>query len=246
MLWVLFTFPSRYLCAIGLGRVFSLGGWARRIHAGFHVPRATQGTAALRPASRTGLSPAAARLSRRFRSPRSCARRGPTTPPGPESRRFGLLPGRSPLLGESLLFSLPPGTKMFQFPGFASPPQGGWQPSGLPGCPIQVPADQRPHAPPRGFSQLAAPFIAFPSHRHPPCALSCFRPSRAVPRGTHTLELPAPASKRTRRGRVLLYALFLFQHVNDRTSPKGELCVENNGFEPLTPCLQSRCSSQLS
>ena len=26
--------------------------------------------------------------------------------------------------------------------------------------------------------------------------------------------------------------------------PHGE--VENNGFEPLTPCLQSRCSSQLS
>ena len=26
--------------------------------------------------------------------------------------------------------------------------------------------------------------------------------------------------------------------------PKGH--VENNGFEPLTPCLQSRCSSQLS
>ena len=24
------------------------------------------------------------------------------------------------------------------------------------------------------------------------------------------------------------------------------LTVENNGFEPLTPCLQSRCSSQLS
>jgi len=22
--------------------------------------------------------------------------------------------------------------------------------------------------------------------------------------------------------------------------------VENNGFEPMTPCLQSRCSSQLS
>ena len=42
MLWVLFTFPSRYLSTIGLGRVFSLGGWARRIHAGFHVPRATQ------------------------------------------------------------------------------------------------------------------------------------------------------------------------------------------------------------
>ena len=37
--------------------------------------------------------------------------------------RFGLFPGRSPLLGESLLFSFPPGTKMFQFPGLASPKQ---------------------------------------------------------------------------------------------------------------------------
>ena len=27
---------------------------------------------------------------------------------------------------------------------------------------------------------------------------------------------------------------------------KGPGRVENNGFEPLTPCLQSRCSSQLS
>ena len=35
-------------------------------------------------------------------------------------RRFGLFPGRSPLLGESLLFSSPRGTKMFQFPRFAS------------------------------------------------------------------------------------------------------------------------------
>ncbi len=33
---------------------------------------------------------------------------------------FGLLPIRSPLLGESLLFSFPEGTKMFQFPSFAS------------------------------------------------------------------------------------------------------------------------------
>src|SRR5512142_234753 len=28
---VLFTFPSRYLCTIGRGRVFSLGGWSPRI-----------------------------------------------------------------------------------------------------------------------------------------------------------------------------------------------------------------------
>ena len=60
MRWVLFTFPSRYSCAIGLGRVFSLGGWARRIHAGLHVPRATQGSAMLRHPAGTGLSPSAA------------------------------------------------------------------------------------------------------------------------------------------------------------------------------------------
>jgi hypothetical protein len=33
--------------------------------------------------------------------------------------RFRLVPVRSPLLGESLLFSFPPGTEMFQFPGLA-------------------------------------------------------------------------------------------------------------------------------
>ena len=45
---VLFTFPSRYLFAIGLTGVFSLAGWARRVRAGLHVPRATQGTAGRR------------------------------------------------------------------------------------------------------------------------------------------------------------------------------------------------------
>ena len=34
--------------------------------------------------------------------------------------RFGLFPVRSPLLRESLLFSFPAGTKMFQFPALAS------------------------------------------------------------------------------------------------------------------------------
>ena len=46
--------------------------------------------------------------------------RSPTTPPGPKTSRFGLFPVRSPLLRESLLFSLPAATKMFQFAAFAS------------------------------------------------------------------------------------------------------------------------------
>ena len=40
---VLFTFPSRYLCAIGLPGVLSLGGWCRRFRTGFLRPRPTQG-----------------------------------------------------------------------------------------------------------------------------------------------------------------------------------------------------------
>ena len=43
-----------------------------------------------------------------------------TTLPGLTYIRFGLFPVRSPLLRESLLFSSPAGTKMFQFPAFAS------------------------------------------------------------------------------------------------------------------------------
>ena len=42
--------------------------------------------------------------------------------PGGQVRRFGLLPVRSPLLGESLLSSFPPGTEMFHFPGLAPGP----------------------------------------------------------------------------------------------------------------------------
>jgi hypothetical protein len=41
LLAVLFTFPSRYLFAIGLSVVFSLSGWCRYLHAGILLPRAT-------------------------------------------------------------------------------------------------------------------------------------------------------------------------------------------------------------
>ena len=56
---------------------------------------------------RTGLSPAAARLSRRV--PLSALLpplAGPTTPRAPQRPRFGLVPFRSPLLGESLVVFL--------------------------------------------------------------------------------------------------------------------------------------------
>ena len=90
---MLFTFPSRYWYAIGLTGVFSLTGWSRRIRAGFLVSRVTQDNATSWSYYPAGALP---------------------------HMRFGLFPVRSPLLGESLLFSLPAGTKMFQFPALAS------------------------------------------------------------------------------------------------------------------------------
>ena len=113
-------------------------------------------------ASRTGLSPSAARRSRRLRSQHTKARRGPTTPHGPcDTARFGLFPVRSPLLGESLLFSFPAGTKMFQFPAFASVISTyGCQVFNLTGFPIRRSAGQRSFAPHRSFSQLITSFIA--------------------------------------------------------------------------------------
>ncbi len=77
---------------------------------------------------------------------------------------FGLFPVRSPLLRESLLFSFPPGTKMFQFPGYHRLGLFVWaEPAAeLPaaGCPIGVPPDLSLLAAPRSLSQLAAPFFA--------------------------------------------------------------------------------------
>jgi hypothetical protein len=57
--------------------------------------------------------------------------------------------------------SVPPGTEMFQFPGFASHAYGFSirYPKGV-GCPIRTSTDQRLLAAPRGFSQRATSFIA--------------------------------------------------------------------------------------
>ncbi len=156
---MLFTFPSRYLFTIGLLRVFSLAGWSRRIHAGFLVPRATQDDTMSDIRTDTQLSCSTAGLSRPFSLVYAVQRCAPSTPSGPEPRWFGLFPGRSPLLGESRLFSLPPATKMFQFAGFASCFAGcrSVRPAG---CPIRKSPGQRPFASNRGLSQLVTSFIA--------------------------------------------------------------------------------------
>ena len=172
---MLFTFPSRYWFTIGLTGVFSLAGWARRIHAGLLVSRATQehsrhlkqqGKGAVTRYGRTFqiVTPDAGNTERRSYYP---------APASPQVR-FGLFPGRSPLLGESLLFSSPRGTKMFQFPRFASPdiilgipPKGG----GLSHSEIRaskvICTYTRLIAAYHVLHRLREP-------RHPPCALAYF------------------------------------------------------------------------
>ena len=89
----------------------------------------------------------------------------PTTPLTlKEGQRFRLIPVRSPLLGESRLLSLPPGTEMVQFPGLASKDlciqSKDTQAFTHVGCPIRKSPDQRMFAPTRGLSQLTTSFIA--------------------------------------------------------------------------------------
>ncbi len=93
---------------------------------------------------------------------------GPTTPERQRQQaiaplRFRLIPFRSPLLRESLLFSSPRGTEMFQFPRF--PPlalcvQARVTPHD--GCrvsPFGHPRIEAWSAAPRGFSQPPTSFI---------------------------------------------------------------------------------------
>ena len=83
------------------------------------MPRGTQVPAALFSVSGTRLSLALAGLSRPLPLPTPRSRMPALQPRMNESMRFGLIPVRSPLLGESRLISFPSGTEMFHFPEFA-------------------------------------------------------------------------------------------------------------------------------
>ncbi len=156
---MLFTFPSRYLFAIGHIRVFRLGGWSPHVQTEFHVFRPTR------------------ILCNHFRI-RDCH---PLWSHFPESfanlyKGIGLVRVRSPLLTESRLMSFPPGTEMFQFPGFASPSlyiqlsdtlstsfrssENNRKEMVKVGFPIRKSPDQRLLTSPRRLSQRATSFIA--------------------------------------------------------------------------------------
>ena len=116
---VLPTFRSRYWFTIGHQGVLSLAGWAPQIQTRFHVSGPTQVPArklssfAYRTVTFYGAAFQPLPLDYQLSKCR---------PYNPQRRTpgFGLFRVRSPLLTESLLLSFPPGTEMFQFPGFAT------------------------------------------------------------------------------------------------------------------------------
>ncbi len=111
-------------------------------------------------ASRTGLSPSLAALSSALRSHRRYNDAVLQPRGGLATVAVWALPrSLATTRGIISLFSLPRGTKMFQFPRFASG-LAGCLPFRQTGCPIRKSADQRSFAPTRGLSQLITSFIA--------------------------------------------------------------------------------------
>ena len=165
--------------------------------------------------SPTGLSPALAylsmqlRLKRRFLTPQAPCRTptmGPTTPD--EQRRqpitsiqFGLVPVRSPLLGESRLISVPPATEMFHFAGLPArhyvfmPRSKSFITWWLPHS--DIPGSKLARSSPRLFAACHVLLRRLPP-RHPPCALNHFNPNSAIcirPKPAHANYKPSTNTK---------------------------------------------------
>ena len=126
------------------------------------------------PISPTGLSPSVARLSRRL-GYQSLVHLAAPLPHPNFLRWFGLFRVRSPLLAESLLFSFPPGTEMFHFPGFARyvPIYSARRKAALPalGFPIRISPDQCLVSGSPTLFAATHVLLRLLSPRHPSCAL---------------------------------------------------------------------------
>ena len=200
----------------------------------------------------TGLSPAGGGLSIPLRSLRQ-AESAVLQPR--RRRRFGLLPVRSPLLGESRLMSSPPATWMFRFAGLAS--------SGL----CVRPGDARvaprglSHSESRGSRALCASPRIFAAcrvllrrrmPRHPPCALSRLIPSFQRYSSRSHEQLGARFADAQSLEIASLLCLYLFSGIASHTvnQPPGpspdeiksvlqRVLVELRRLELLTSSLQS-------
>ena len=214
------------------------------------MPRSTQVPAASFSVSSTGLSPAVAELSSSLPLPTPESRMPALQPRMVETTRFGLFPFRSPLLWESRLISLPPGTEMFHFPGLAS--LGLYIQLRMMGHDSHRVSPFRNHrivgclAPPpmliaayRVFHRLSAP-------RHSPVALDIlFLKNFTIPfpfpysivNEQHPPVFPAGATRP-----CLDDCREIFAPMTNHGPYVSKLVVEVGGIEPSTLCVQSRCS----
>ena len=186
-------------------------------------------TGRTRDARPKGLSPARAPLSSGLRPGARVV-----APAYPASPRFGLLPLRSPLLGESRLISFPPGTWMFRFPGLA-PALPRVPCKGMGGSPIRTSRGQ-------GLERLDRAFRRFPRPSSPADAWAS--PARAVCVLASACFLCSDYSP----------ALFFFSSFSCKVKLRIPLfweCsfiengipVELRRFELLTPRMQIWCST---
>ena len=181
---VLFTFPSRYLCAIGLPGVLSLGGWCRQIRTGFLRPRPTQGADWVR----FGFAYGAVTRSGPPSQARSATSALPCRPPYNPARASTPAVWAGPLslaatrgVTVVLLSSayLDVSVRRVRL-------HHRWMPrSRAAGFPIRTPADHRLFAPPRGLSRPPASFFASGSLGIP-----------RAPYGTCRVPRPSAASQR--------------------------------------------------
>ncbi len=160
-------------------------------------------------------------------------------------RRFGLFPVRSPLLGESLLISLPPGTEMFHFPGFAARPYGfrpdslGFTPAGFPHSDSSgsTPVSDSPElfAARRVLLRLLLP-------RHPPSALCRLNRSlRPCSKKLYVFPQVPPRKAALFRLSVPIQ-LSMIPDAPLRSRAPSKCVVEMSGIEPLASCVQGRRS----
>ena len=204
------------------------------------MPRGTQVPAALFSVSGTRLSLALAGLSRPLPLPTPRSRMPALQPRMNESMRFGLIPVRSPLLGESRLISFPSGTEMFHFPEFApcnlciQLQVTGYDSRRV--SPFRDPRIKGCLAPPRGLSQLTTSFIAFRRQGiHPMLLSTCLLEKNFLP-------IPMQLSiSRPLRGHQAS-AWFELAHLARPLKQPGPFLVEVDGIEPTTFCVQSRRS----
>ena len=156
---VLFTFPSRYSCAIGLPGVLSLGGWCRLLRTGLLRPRPTQGSGWVGASFAYG---AVTLYGAPFQASSATVASSvsPALQPRPRLDADGL--GWPPFARRySGGHSCFPFLRLLGcFGSSGSPPLQGMPRLRAAGCPIRTPADPGLLAPPRGLSRPAASFFA--------------------------------------------------------------------------------------